>query len=289
MDDVYFYHASKEGLRLLRKATTEEQKWYRALAHDLNFFQMNVDRFERVHDTLDKLREALQPSTQSNGRLERELKSDVANFLYAFNEFQDHWKRYIVKRFGKKSDYYSYYEELINNASASCDEYAITHALRNFQHAGDVLGRVSSSLGKPTRIFANRDWLLSIGNFEKEKENKIRISKQPEYIELLPLFEVAAKQLERIEMRLMFYDVTPELENRAIQALEFREKLCGGDGALILGEMVDEEGNSLETEGAFSRHAQNHGKCTLLYENEIPWGICKLLKAFQGTDYKHIP
>lgn len=91
-----------------------------------------------------------------------------------------------------------------------------------------------------------------------------------------------------IEKRLMFYTVTTEQESKAIYALEFKEQLCGSQGVLLLGKLLDEYGNELEaTDQTFLRLSRNQEKFTLSYQDEIPWGICKLLQQFQGTDYQH--
>ena len=96
----------------------------------------------------------------------------------------------------------------------------------------------------------------------------------------------AMKQYSRIEM---FYTVTPEQENKAIDALKFKEELCGPHGVLLLGKLLDPNGNELEaTDSTIIKLAQEQSEASLSYQDEIPWGVCRLLQLFQGTNYQDI-
>ena len=87
----------------------------------------------------------------------------------------------------------------------------------------------------------------------------------------------------------MFYTVTPEQESKAIYALKFKEQLCGSQGVLLLGKLLDSNGNELEaTDSTIVKLAQNQAKATLSYQDEIPWGVCRLLQLFQRTNYQAI-
>lgn len=88
---------------------------------------------------------------------------------------------------------------------------------------------------------------------------------------------------------LMFYTVTPEQENKAIDALKFKEELCGPHGVLLLGKLLDPNGNELEaTDSTIIKLAQEQSEASLSYQDEIPWGVCRLLQLFQGTNYQDI-
>ena len=82
---------------------------------------------------------------------------------------------------------------------------------------------------------------------------------------------------------------TPEQENKAIDALKFKEELCGPHGVLLLGELLDPNGNELEaTDSTIIKLAQEQSEASLSYQDEIPWGVCRLLQLFQGTNYQDI-
>lgn len=164
--------------------------------------------------------------------------------------------------------------------------YKITYALRNFQHIDDVLDGASIHLGEPVKLYASKQRILT--SFNPTAKQRHAFEKLPDHFELYPIFEAAKSQLEMIEKRLMFYTVTDEQEYKAIQALVFKEQLCGAQGVLLLGKLLDKCGNELEaTDQTILRLSHNHEKFTLSYQDEIPWGICKLLQQFQGTDYQH--
>ena len=114
-------------------------------------------------------------------------------------------------------------------------------------------------------------------------------AKLEECFDLFPIFKTAKEQLEQIEKKLMFYTVTPEQENKAIDALKFKEELCGPHGVLLLGKLLDPNGNELEaTDSTIIKLAQEQSEASLSYQDEIPWGVCRLLQLFQGTNYQDI-
>ncbi len=286
MDIEYFFYVDETAFRHLRPATATEQEWYHSLAQELQPYQKNINRFEHVNDSFCALTELLKDPERNVVQLERSAKKAIADFLYSFNECLDHWKTYIDRTYGNDSGYFLRYQELTSRAFDAYDEYKITYALRNFQHIDDVLDDVSMYLDTPVKIYANKQRILT--SFNPTAKQRPAFEKQPDHFELYPILEVAKNQLEMIEKRLMFYTVTTEQESKAIYALEFKEQLCGSQGVLLLGKLLDEYGNELEaTDQTFLRLSHNQEKFTLSYQDEIPWGICKLLQQFQGTDYQH--
>lgn len=286
MDIEYFFYVDETGFRHLRPATAVEQEWYHSLAKELQPYQKNIERFERCNDSFCALTDILKNPEQNVAQLERSAKKAVADFLFSFNECLDHWKSYISKSYGNGSDYFFRYKELTSHAFDDYDEYKITYALRNFQHIDDVLDGVSMHLDAPVKIYANKQRILTL--FEPTAKQRSAFEKLPDHFELYPIFETAKNQLELIENRLIFYTVTTEQESKAIYALAFKEQLCGTQGGLLLGNLVDEHGKELEaTDQTFLRLSRNQEKFSLVYQDEIPWGICKLLQQFQGTDYQH--
>ena len=167
------------------------------------------------------------------------------------------------------------------------DEYKITYALRNFQHVDDVFDGISVRLGMPAQIYAHRQRLLDNSRFTAPQ--RAAFAKLEECFDLFPIFKTAKEQLEQIEKKLMFYTVTPEQENKAIDALKFKEELCGPHGVLLLGKLLDPNGNELEaTDSTIIKLAQEQSEASLSYQDEIPWGVCRLLQLFQGTNYQDI-
>ncbi len=286
MDIEYFFYVDENELRHLRSASAIEQKWYHSLAQEFQPYQKNIDRFERVNDSFCALAELLKDSKQNVAQLERNAKKDVANFLYSFNECLDHWQTYIDRTYGKDSGYFLRYKELTSRAFDNYDEYKITYALRNFQHVDDVMDRVSMYLDEPVKIYANKQRILN--SFNPSPKQRPAFERLPDHFELYSIFEVAKNQLEAIEKRLMFYPVTAEQESKAIHALEFKEQLCGIKGVLLLGKLLDEQGQEIAaTDQTILKLSRNREKFTLAYQDEIPWGVCKLLQLLQGTDYQH--
>ena len=211
----------------------------------------------------------------------------VANFLYSFNECLDHWRTYIVRAYGEGSNYFSAYQKLTTLAFDTYDEYKITYALRNFQHVDDVFDGISVRLDMPAQIYAHRQRLLDNSRFTAPQ--RAAFTKLEECFDLFPIFKTAKEQLEQIEKKLMFYAVTSEQENKAIDALKFKEELCGPHGVLLLGKLLDPNGNELEaTDSTIIKLAQEQSEASLSYQDEIPWGVCRLLQLFQGTNYQDI-
>lgn len=286
MGQEHFFYVDEAAFRYLRAATPEEQEWYQTLAAELRPLKENIDRFERVEDSFSSLCEVLQTPKPNLGQLERRAKSAVADFLYSFNEFLDHWRTYIARALGEDSDYFLQYKRLTSAAFDQYDEYKITYALRNFQHADNVVGGVSTYLGSEAKLYASRQRLLT-GHFTSTQ--RAALERQPEHFELFPIFKVAKERLEYIEKSLMFYTVTKEQEREAIQALAFKEQLCGTQGTLLLGKLVDQDGRELQSiNDELLKLAQEQGNFDFVYQDEIPWGVCKLLQLFQGTDYTSI-
>lgn len=204
-----------------------------------------------------------------------------------FNECLDHWRTYIVRAYGEGSNYFSAYQKLTTLAFDTYDEYKITYALRNFQHVDDVFDGISVRLDMPAQIYAHRQRLLDNSRFTAPQ--RAAFTKLEECFDLFPIFKTAKEQLEQIEKKLMFYAVTSEQENKAIDALKFKEELCGPHGVLLLGKLLDPNGNELEaTDSTIIKLAQEQSEASLSYQDEIPWGVCRLLQLFQGTNYQDI-
>lgn len=252
-----------------------------------SFPSVIIDRFQRVEDRFSALAEILEAPEKNAAKLERNAKDAVANFLYSFNECLDHWRTYIVRAYGEGSNYFSAYQKLTTLAFDTYDEYKITYALRNFQHVDDVFDGISVRLGMPAQIYAHRQRLLDNSRFTAPQ--RAAFTKLEECFDLFPIFKTAKEQLEQIEKKLMFYTVTPEQENKAIDALKFKEELCGPHGVLLLGKLLDPNGNELEaTDSTIIKLAQEQSEASLSYQDEIPWGVCRLLQLFQGTNYQDI-
>lgn len=261
--------------------------------HDVQQFRSELEAvamqnmFQRVEDRFSALAEILEAPEKNAAKLERNAKDAVANFLYSFNECLDHWRTYIVRAYGEGSNYFSAYQKLTTLAFDTYDEYKITYALRNFQHVDDVFDGISVRLGMPAQIYAHRQRLLDNSRFTAPQ--RAAFTKLEECFDLFPIFKTAKEQLEQIEKKLMFYTVTPEQENKAIDALKFKEELCGPHGVLLLGKLLDPNGNELEaTDSTIIKLAQEQSEASLSYQDEIPWGVCRLLQLFQGTNYQDI-
>ncbi len=279
----HFFYVDETSFRHLRPATGEERDWYNGLAGELANYSENIDRFERVEDCFDEFQKLLAMSGNV-AEITRTAKGMVANFLYSFNECLDHWKTYISRTYGDDSAYFRRYKELTASAFDSCDEYKITYALRNFQHVDDVLGGISVVWGEPVRLFADRRKMMD--KFDFTAAQRPAFEKQPDRFELLPIFSTAKLKLESIEKSLMFYTVTEDLERRVMDALEFKNQLCGTGGTLLLGKITDEHGCELEpSDETFLSLMKDEKKWSFNYQNEIPWGICRLIAQFRGTDY----
>ena len=134
---------------------------------------------------------------------------------------------------------------------------------------------------------SHRQRLLDNSRFTAPQ--RAAFTKLEECFDLFPIFKTAKEQLEQIEKKLMFYAVTSEQENKAIDALKFKEELCGPHGVLLLGKLLDPNGNELEaTDSTIIKLAQEQSEASLSYQDEIPWGVCRLLQLFQGTNYQDI-
>lgn len=281
----YFFFVAKDNFQPLRPAMAEEREWFCALAQELEPYKRNIDRFDRVYENFCELEQILK--TENNmAQLESKAKRAVADFLYSFNEFLDHWQTYLSRTYGEGSDYFRRYKELTSTAFDNFDEYKITYALRNFQRVEDVVDGVSAFWGEPAKLYARRDRILALGDFQPKYRRAIQ--RLGDRFELFPIFHVAIQQLEQIQKRLMFYSVTKEQERQAIEALRFKKKLHDGEGTLLLGTLLDADGNEIEpTDKTFLRLERDQARFSLSYPIDMPWGVCTLLEVFQGTDYKN--
>lgn len=280
---MWFVGITKKQIKILRQATEQEIEWYKNLSKDLAEYSNNVEHFERVNTTFGDLEKGISNNTENSFfDYERVLKGLVANFLYAFNECLDHWESYIKRDYGKDSDFYKSYKTLTANAYDQNEEYKITYGLRNFQHSGKVLHGVSIYNGQ-THIFSNRDKLLSEGKFTVPQKEALK--RQNKKIELFPIFAKAKMLLEKINIKLIFYPVTPKLEQRVIDALEKKKKIFSEDGALLIANFVDSKGNhffpNIETLQMIHDNGQ---KWILNYDEEVDWGICNLIKFNKGIE-----
>lgn len=286
MDIEYFFYVDDSTLQHLRPATSDERKWYHSLAQELGPYQKNIDRFQRVEDRFSALAEILEAPEKNAAKLERNAKDAVANFLYSFNECLDHWRTYIVRAYGEGSNYFSAYQKLTTLAFDTYDEYKITYALRNFQHVDDVFDGISVRLDMPRRYMHIVTVARQLPLYRSPAR---RFYQTGRVFRFVPIFKTAKEQLEQIEKKLMFYAVTSEQENKAIDALKFKEELCGPHGVLLLGKLLDPNGNELEaTDSTIIKLAQEQSEASLSYQDEIPWGVCRLLQLFQGTNYQDI-
>lgn len=284
MSVKYFFYVDEQSFQPLRIATEKEVGWYNGFAKEMEIYKKNIDRFSRVHEAFVELMTFIKEPPKNMQELENKGQTLVANFLFSFNEFLDQWEFFIVKEYGKESDFYSAYKKITGEAFDRYDEYRITYALRNYQHMDKVVDGSSLTLGEAAKLTTRRGRLLMNKKFTKLQREAIE--RQLEILDLVSIFTVAKEQLESIEKKLMFYTVSKEQEQQVIDALDFKKDLCQGKaGALIIGRLVDEHGNDiLETAEKFF----NVEKFNLIYDKEIPWGVCELLRFFKGTDYKKV-
>lgn len=132
-----------------------------------------------------------------------------------------------------------------------------------------------------------RKWYHSLaqelGPYQKNIDRFQRV--EDRFSALAEILEAPEKNAAKLERNAK----APEQENKAIDALKFKEELCGPHGVLLLGKLLDPNGNELEaTDSTIIKLAQEQSEASLSYQDEIPWGVCRLLQLFQGTNYQDI-
>lgn len=284
---MWFLEFDKDNGKLLREATTDEINLLQTVINELEEYAENIKRFERVDYNFRQLKILISNCKgKSIFSCESEIGNAVANFLYSFNECLDHWNTYIKRQYGADSDYFKKYKKLTNDAFDNYDSYKITYELRNYQHIGQVVHHVSYDANCKAIIYAHRSIFLQEKNVKSKMKEALK--NYNEDIELMPLLEEAKKLLEKINIKLLFFSITPEIEQHAIQAIQLKEKLTKPECILLLGDFKDGNNNIIEPDDEIIKKSlsQNHG-CYFQPTKDIPWGICNMLRLWQGTDYKN--
>ncbi len=111
------------------------------------------------------------------------------------------------------------------------------------------------------------------------------LQRQPDRIDLFALFTVAKKALEILNVRLLFYPLTPEIKQDALDALKLQRELCPGGGQLVIGRFVTSEGKTID-EAQLSSYAERGKPVGLDWLHGIPFGICNLIEIYKETDFK---
>lgn len=283
---MWYMNLSRSGPKVLREATEEEIKWYRKTARELSEYKANIERFNRVHTNYAMLEELLSsPRKRSIGNNIESIRNTVANFLYAFNECLDHWRVYISRKYGQQSDYFKKYESLRHNAFDSYDEYKITYALRNYQHIDYAVHGCNLRIDNKTFIYASRDVLLKeTDTFRNDAFEALQ--RQPDLLDLFEIFTVAKKALEALNVKLLFYPLTPAVKQDALDALKLQRELCPDGGTLLIAEFLTADGKTIEPSQlpAYTKKGEPLG---FDWEPEIPFGICTLIEMFKETDFKN--
>ena len=88
------------------------------------------------------------------------------------------------------------YEELTHEAFDQHDEYAITYALRNYQHIENAVHGFNVRYDKPAFIYSKRDDYLKEDCFTKPVREAL--SRQAETIDLFAVFTVARNALKKL-------------------------------------------------------------------------------------------
>lgn len=282
---MWYMNLAYSGPKVLREATETERKWYIKTAHELSEYKANIARFSRVDTNYKILIELLATPTQRSIKNNIEtIRNAVANFLYSFNECLDHWRVYISRKYGQQSGYFKKYESLRRAAFDHHDEYKITYALRNYQHIDDAVHGCNLRMDKNTFIYASRDVLLKETDTFKN-DTYLALQRQPDHLDLFAIFTVAKKALEALNVSLLFYPLTPEIKQDALDALKLQRELCPDGGQLIIGEFVTAEGKTIDP-ADLPAYVQRGEPMGLDWENDIPFGICSLIEIYKETDFK---
>lgn len=283
---MWYLNLAPSGLRFVREATQSELEWYNKTAIELREYEDNIARFDRVDCNYNNLELTLASCNKKMvSACKIDIQNAVANFLYSFNECLDHWKVYISRKYGELSDYYQKYEKLTHEAFDRYDEYKITYALRNYQHIDNAVHGSNIRYDKPAFIYAMRDVLLR----EKttfRSDTREALKRQKEIIDLFSLFTVAKKALELINLRLLFYPLTPEIKQHAIQALNLHRELCPEGGGLIIGQFTAANGSVIPPEKLHDFLLRNE-PMGLDYDEEISFSLCALIEMWKDTDFKN--
>lgn len=283
---MWYMNLAYSGPKVLREATETERKWYIKTARELGEYKANIARFTRVNANYKILEELLTSSTQRSIKNNIEsIRNAAANFLYSFNECLDHWRVYISRKYGQQSDYFKKYETLRHDAFDRYDEYKITYALRNYQHIENVVHGCNLRMDQKTFIYASRDVLLKETDTFKN-DTHLALQRQPDCLDLFSIFSVAKKALEELNLKLLFYPLTPEVKQDALDALKLQRELCPDGGQLIIGEFVTADGKTIAP-ADLPAYAQRGEPMGLDWENDIPFGICLLIEIYKDTDFKN--
>lgn len=105
---MWFVGFCRGRMNILRQATDDEMQRYQKLANELQPFQDNFELFERLDSTYEGLLQTAKGKKSKSFRQdEMDMRNAVANFLYAFKECLDRWEAFLIRSYGKISDYYS--------------------------------------------------------------------------------------------------------------------------------------------------------------------------------------
>ncbi len=282
---MWYLNLAPSGLKFIREATETELNFYNETAGKLREYENNIERFDRVNRNYEILKSTISSCDKKRMReCVRDIRNAAANFLYSFNECLDHWQVYISRKYGQTSDYYKKFEALTHEAFDNNDEYKITYALRNYQHIDYAVHGCNVRYDKPAFIYVSRDALLKeTSTFRNEVQKALK--RQDKIIDLFSVFTVAKNALEKINVNLLFYPLTPEIKQHAIKALEMHEELCPEGGGLIIGDFVTADGSVIPPDrlGEYHRRGEPFG---LDYKDEIPFGLCALIAMWNENEKK---
>lgn len=162
---------------------------------------------DSVSDALDELKEACRPVRMHQILQHRKIERKAKAFLSDFYIFLKHWDAKAVRADREahtNKNYKERFNELEKDVKKIFPEYNFTYSLRNYAiHSDNIVARIHGEIGCDRIIpMANRDLLLS-SNRDWYGTDKEFLRSQPEYFDLIPVFEKACKAIQAIHYGMM--------------------------------------------------------------------------------------
>lgn len=162
---------------------------------------------DSVSDALNELKEACQLTRTNLDLQHRKIERKAKAFLSDFYIFLEHWNTKAVRadreaHTDKVHD--RRFKELQQDAKHNFPEYSFTYSLRNYAiHCDNIVAQIHGEIGCGHIIpMASRDFLLSSNRDWKGNDKKF-LRGQPEYFDLIPIFEKACKAIQTIHYGMM--------------------------------------------------------------------------------------
>lgn len=212
-----------------------------------------------VTDAFNELKETCLPSRIPHNVQHEKIEQKARAFLSEFHIFLNYWNK---KTKNQSQNHAALYQKVTSHIYDTTPEYCFIYRLRNYTtHVGKIVSRIHGNIDlQYIQPLANKSYLLQTFDKKWKDSDRAFIEAQPEYFDLLPIFEKGIHSIQTIHDELMNSQITPQTIYDCNALITLHEEViklntCSGNWDII--EFFDQD-NSPLLEKEIANHTSLH-------------------------------